>query len=249
MDTAAEESPLGANQPAPAQRNAVATDLLSGAGLGLLLGLIVGLAISPVVGVVVGGLVSLLAVFLGLDSRADANPAVLARVQINGVRIGAFGLAAVAGVLLGQYVRINNPMAETPERQLARWRAAFPDNPALAAQMMIKERTGITPGALSFHRDAPPTTVKAASGPVPIQPGLFGGESGKDLCGDLAPDRFGDDVQKILEAYAVEGGPYAAAARRIGELPPAHRLSSLSAAHALLCELQAAQRKQKGPPP
>ncbi len=249
MDTAAEEPPPGANRPAPAPRNAVLTDLLSGAGLGLLLGLIVGLAVSPVVGIVVGALVSLLAVFLGLDGRADPNPSVLAKVQINGVRIGAFGLAAVAGVLLGQYVRINNPMAEAPERQLARWRAAFPDNPALAAQMMIKERTGITPGALSFDRNTPPMAVTATSGPTPIQPGLFGGEAGQDLCGDLAPDRFGNDVPKILAAFAVEGGAYAAAARKIGEQPQVHQLSSLSAAHALLCELQAAQRQQKRPPP
>ena len=85
---------------------------------------------------VVGALVSLLAVFLGLESRGESKLAIVAKVQINGLRIGTFGLAAVAGVLLGQWVRVNNPIAQPPQQQLARWQQAFPDNPVLAAQLM-----------------------------------------------------------------------------------------------------------------
>jgi hypothetical protein len=219
-------------------------DLMSGMSLGLLLGLVVGLATSPVVGIVVGALVSLLAVFLGLESRADSNLTILSKVQINGVRISAFGLAAVAGVLLGQYVRINNPMAEAPERQLARWSKAFPGNPALAAQMMINERTGITPNALSFDSNAAAVAVTAAVGPAPNRPGLYSGASDKALCGVLAPKLFGHSVENILQRYSNEGGVFASVAKRIGELPQDQQLGALAGAHALLCEWEAEKPKK-----
>jgi hypothetical protein len=93
-------------------------DLFGGAGMGLLLGTLVGLSSSPVVGIVVGALASVLAVFLGLDVSTGS---VIGALRINGVRIGALGVATVIGLGLGLYVRVNNPFLPDPEVQLQRW--------------------------------------------------------------------------------------------------------------------------------
>ena len=90
------------------------------------------------------------------------------------VRIGSFGLATVLGLFFGLYVRINNPLAQSPAEQLEKWHAVFPvtvsdgkpeteanhadspeqagDNRILARQMMIYERTGLVPSKLRFRQ-------------------------------------------------------------------------------------------------
>ena len=119
-------------------------DMFAGAGIGALLGTILGLAITPVVATVVGALTSVLAVFLGLDGQERSR-----MLKVNALRIGAFGFATIAGLTLGMFLRINNPMAMEPEQAIARWNEAFKDNPSLAQQMMIFERTGLKPTEIS----------------------------------------------------------------------------------------------------
>lgn len=79
--------------------------ILTGTGVGLFLGLLLGLAVSPVVSGVIGTLSSLLVVLLGLNDKY--------LTAVKGLRIGAFGLFAVAGVLLGMYVRTNDALSPT----------------------------------------------------------------------------------------------------------------------------------------
>jgi len=252
METPAESAPVLADEPAASQRGgSLFSDLLSGCGLGLLLGMVVGLATSPVVGVVVGGLVSLLAVFLGLESRGgdEGKLAVMAKVQLNSVRIGAFGLAAVVGVLFGLWVRITNPLAEAPEQQRARWAKVFDDNPVLATQLMVYERFGILPTAMNFEKGAPAVGVKSDAGAQALRPGLFSSAVKTSLCAELAPERYQDKVADTLDAWGDEKGAYAAAAKRIRELPADQQLGALKAAHVLVCELgkaQAAAAPQEG---
>lgn len=73
----------------------------NGMGIGLLLGMLLGLSISPVVSGVIATLSSLLAVLLGLNEKF-LDP-------MKSLRIGAFGLFAVAGILGGMYIRANSP--------------------------------------------------------------------------------------------------------------------------------------------
>lgn len=219
----------------------IVVDVLSGTGLGLLLGVVVGLSTSPVVGVVVGGLTSLLAVFLGLQGGEDSKIAALSKVQLNGVRIGCFGLAAVLGVLLGLYVRINNPLAEAPERQLARWMLAFPDNPVLARQMMISERSGLNATNLKFDPEAAGVAVTLAAGAGARGANLFSNAGARDLCRELAPERFANDTGNMLNAFG-DIDAFASLASQVRALPAEHRLGALRAAHAVICAM-----KEKGP--
>lgn len=79
--------------------------ILNGLGVGLLLGILLGLAVSPVVSGVIGTISSLLAVLLGLNEKLIS--------PLKGIRIGFFGIFAVAGILLGMYIRANNPLSST----------------------------------------------------------------------------------------------------------------------------------------
>lgn len=79
--------------------------IFNGMGIGLLLGLLLGLSISPVVSGVIATISSMLAVLIGLNERF-LDP-------LKSIRIGAFGLFAVAGILGGIYMRANDPFAPT----------------------------------------------------------------------------------------------------------------------------------------
>jgi len=67
--------------------------------------MLLGLSISPVVSGVIATLSSLLAVFLGLNEKL-LDP-------LKSLRIGAFGLFAVVGILIGLYMRANDPFTPT----------------------------------------------------------------------------------------------------------------------------------------
>lgn len=77
--------------------------IFNGLGIGLLLGILLGLSVSPVVSGVIATISSLLAVLVGLNERF-LDP-------LKSLRIGSFGLFSVVGILLGLYLRANDPFA------------------------------------------------------------------------------------------------------------------------------------------
>lgn len=237
MDTPSPEPPPNVDTETR-KRGSTAADALAGVGLGLMLGTIVGLTTTPVVAGLVGGITSLLAVFLGLDGGGEGKLASIARVQLNAVRIGSFGLAAVAGFGIGLYVRINNPLAEAPQTQLARWQAAFPDNPVLAQQMMVYERTRLEPASLSFDTKGAPTAVKQGAGAAATTAVLFSALKGKDNCRELAPSNFANDVNKLLVGYDNRGGALSVVAAHVRTLPPTQQAAALESVRTLICELE-----------
>jgi hypothetical protein len=213
-------------------------DLLGGAGLGLLLGTLVGLSSSPVVGVVVGALASVLAVFLGLDLSTGS---VMGALRINGPRIGALGLATVVGVGIGLWVRVNNPFLPDPLAQLQRWQAALPEDPTLAKQMMLFERTGIVPSRFQYG-NAPPgedVTVAMEEGAAIRTAVLFSTLSEFDACTQLDPASY-RTADAVLARYSRPGAPdyLPKFAASITALPEADRNDALATAHQLLCIMQ-----------
>jgi hypothetical protein len=77
--------------------------VINGLGIGLLLGILLGLSISPVVSAVIGTLSGILALLLGLNEKY-LEP-------LKSIRIGSFGIFTVIGILIGLYVRANDPFA------------------------------------------------------------------------------------------------------------------------------------------
>lgn len=219
-------------------------DLFAGAGMGLLLGTVVGLTTTPVVAGIVGALTSVLAVFLGLDGSGSSEGRVL---RINAVRIGSFGMAAVIGFGLGLYARINNPLAEAPETQMARWSAAFPEDPTLAKQLMVYERTGIKPDGLVFGKQAPDAPLKAevderiAAAKSSI---LYSTLSEFDACHRLNPERL-NSTEATLRNFTRTNAPdwLAPVKAKIEARPPEEQALALAATHDVLCILQQEEGK------
>ena len=79
--------------------------VFNGLGIGLLLGILLGLSVSPVVSGVIATISSLLAVLVGINEKF-LDP-------LKSLRVGSFGLFAVIGILLGLYLRANDPFAPT----------------------------------------------------------------------------------------------------------------------------------------
>ena len=97
------EAPMSGRTYEPGGQPAGAGDavsVFSGAGIGLMVGILLGLAVSPVVGIFVGALGTGLAGVLGLNDRHFS--------RAKGLRIGAFGLAAVAGAAAGISIRTHD---------------------------------------------------------------------------------------------------------------------------------------------
>ena len=89
--------------PKPNTSQSVFAAVLNGLGVGLLLGMLLGLAVSPVVSGVIGTLSSILVVLLGLNDKHITT--------LKSLRIGSFGVFAVAGIILGIYIRANDALS------------------------------------------------------------------------------------------------------------------------------------------
>ena len=97
--------------------------VFNGLGIGLLLGILLGLSVSPVVSGVIATISSLLAVLVGLNEKF-LDP-------LKSLRIGSFGLFSVVGILLGLYLRANDPFAPTLFDKMEEYRAiGYNDNEA-----------------------------------------------------------------------------------------------------------------------
>src|ERR1700744_6070560 len=80
--------------------------LFAGVGLGLLVGVLVGLSSSPVVSVVVGALAAGMVTLLGFARSSKDGDSSYAEGSV--IRLGGFGVACAAAVLLGVAIRTHS---------------------------------------------------------------------------------------------------------------------------------------------
>ena len=183
-ETMAEMPTVPAPEPAPVKkvtRLKVLTAILNGIGIGLLLGMLVSLSLSPVVSGVIAALTGLLAVLLGLDEKY-IDP-------LKSIRIGTFGLAAAAGIIIGLYIRASNPFAPTLVDKLNLYREiGYSEDEARAfITKFIESDTGLT------RREAPvlyTSTVDAGA------------------CDDLQYAGTDQPLNEIYNTYSTAGGTW-----------------------------------------
>lgn len=109
-------------------------DIVAGGGMGLLVGMLLGLSVAQAVGGVIAALSALIGGFLGLTGGGEARS----------WRTGAFGLACVAGALLGLFVRSGAVLAPSIEQDVVQWqRAGYSKEQALS--YVAFARLGIKP--------------------------------------------------------------------------------------------------------
>jgi hypothetical protein len=137
----------------------VTAALFNGMGVGLLLGLLLGLAVSPVVSGVIGTLSSLLVVLLGLNEKLFT--------VVKSVRIGAFGLFAVVGILAGLYIRSHSPLAPSMADLKKEYTdLGYPDS--VARDFIAYQEFGLIPeswkGRIAVTTTTPPASDSVAEG-------------------------------------------------------------------------------------
>jgi hypothetical protein len=170
--------------------------VLSGIGMGLLLGMIMGLSVSEVVKVIMASLTALLGVFLGFDKRSftgmdketyqkDKNETLL-----TSLRAGWFGLAVVAGILGGMWIRTNEVFTISVESAVKQWTdAGF--EPEYARKLVTYERLGVNP-----------TTGEAGEiGALQRghQSNLFSAETIKKVSSNIDTSNWNNDWEKAKE--------------------------------------------------
>lgn len=211
--------------------------VLSGIGMGLLLGLIMGLSVSEVVKTIMAALTVLLGAFLGFDKRnfsgmdketyqKDKNETLL-----TSLRAGWFGLAVVAGILFGMWVRTNQVMTMSIEKSVQQWIDAGYDAD-YARKLVAYERLAINP-----NTGEPGKIGELQRG---HQANLFSAEDIESLCSNIDPDLWNDDwqtaKQKMLE---LDVSSLSTLVKEIeNNVPAGERFGLLGALRFMVCTMQ-----------
>jgi len=220
--------------------------LFAGIGLGLLVGVLVGLSSSPVVSVVVGALASGMVTLLGFvrSPKEGETPSSDGSV----VRLGGFGVACAAAVLLGLFIRTHNWLSPSIADQVAevqragysgeearRWVAY--KNVGAVLEPVISTAVGSEPPdarGTDAHRGAPASanTLMAAAQPVAGSVLFAGGNSGE--CQYFDTSRY-KDAPEHLYSLRQMGGNYAKYAEKISTLDATEQKKVLDSLRLLFC--------------
>lgn len=170
--------------------------ILSGIGMGLLLGLIMGLSVSEVVKVIMGTLTALLGAFMGFDRRSFAGMTEeeyhkeKQNSLFTALRAGWFGIAVVAGILFGMWIRTNEVFTVSVARSVKQWTDAGYDS-TYARKLVTYQRLAINPNSGEIGQA---TEVQRGH-----QSNLFSAEEVENICGVIDPDRWNNDWKLAKE--------------------------------------------------
>ncbi len=205
--------------------------LFAGAGLGLLVGVLVGLSSSPVVAGLVGALAAGMVTLLGFARPAKEDQPSYTDGSV--VRLGSFGVACAAAVILGLFIRTYNWASPSIAEQVSEVQKAG-YSPEEARRWVAYRNIGTsTPAANS---DASPATASthstggtaSAAGSV-----LFSGTN-QGECQHFDTNRY-KDAQEHLYALRQLGGKYAEYAEKISSLDASQQKTVLNSLRLLFC--------------
>jgi hypothetical protein len=164
--------------------------VLSGIGMGLLLGLIMGLSVSEVVKVIMGTLTALLGAFMGFDKRSFSGMTeeeYLKEKQntlLIALRAGSFGLAVVAGILFGMWIRTNDVFTISPKNSVKQWTDAGFDS-SYARKLVLFQRLAIDPTTGNVGEQTSVQRQHSSS--------LFSTEEVQSLCANIDTSNWHSD--------------------------------------------------------
>ncbi len=161
--------------------------ILSGIGMGLLLGLIMGLSVSEVVKVIMAAMTAILGAFLGFDKRSftgmttDDYQKDKENTLFTALRAGWFGIAVIAGILSGMFIRTHEVFTPSVEKSIKQWTDAGYD-PAYARKLVVFQRLAINP---TSGEVGPVTSVTRS-----LSSNLFSDAQVASLCNNMDPDQW-----------------------------------------------------------
>ena len=202
----------------------MAAAILNGMGVGLLLGLLLGLAVSPVVSGIIGTLSSLLVVLLGLNDKY--------LTIVKSLRIGAFGLFAVAGIILGIYIRAHDLLSPTTVDLQTEYRAAgFDSTQSLyyVARRVFNDvpagwfGTDATRASQAVGENATAQNAVPATGNFAVNPHssvLFSSTVDARACDFLQSAKADWPASEIINSFKSAGGTWAELAVGLNKFMP-----------------------------
>lgn len=210
--------------------------ILSGIGMGLLLGIIIGLSTTEVVKAIMGILTALLGAFLGFDKRSFAGMEADEYLKekhnslFTALRAGWFGLAVVAGILSGMWIRTNEIFTPSVKWSVDQWTAAGYDS-LYARKLVTYQRFAIDPNTGELR---PETELNKSA-----RSSLFSSEQAQELCGSTDPDQWNNDWAVARQALlALDDDAITPIVAAIEEnIPESDRFAFLSGLYSLLCTM------------
>jgi len=211
--------------------------VLSGIGMGLLLGIIMGLSVSEVVKVIMASLTALLGVFLGFEKRSftgmdgEEYKKDNHNTLITALRSGSFGIAVVAGILFGMWIRTNEVFTISVKESVEQWTDAGYE-PDYARKMVAFQRLGINP---TTGEVGPMTELQRGH-----QSNLFSAEDVESLCATIDPDLWNNDWQKAKnDLIALKKAPLTDLVSAIeNNVPESQRFEMLTGLRYLVCSMK-----------
>jgi hypothetical protein len=199
--------------------------------------------VSPVVSGIIGTLSSLLVVLLGLNDKY--------LTIVKGLRIGSFGLFAVAGIILGIYIRAHNLLSPTTIDLRTEYRAAGFDSTQSLYYVARRVFNDVPPGW--FGTDATPTAqatgentkaqdaTPAASNFVAMSHSsvLFSSTVDARACDFLQSAKADWPASEIINSFRSAGGTWAELAVNLNKfMPEASFVPAMLALRDSFCELE-----------
>ena len=202
---------------------------MAGAAIGLLLGAMIGMSVTPVVASVIGALTAAAVAFIGLREPNEQPPAGAVSSAAPAIRLAAFAVAALCGVMGGVYARTHGIFDRSPADRLQEWeRAGFAKEEARA--LVLFQETGILPPGWSAARsDGAAADAKSmASKSV-----LYSART--SYCKETTPERF-ESAKETLDFWRVTGGEWQRVAETVEKSVATDKQSELLArVHQLTC--------------
>ncbi|NTW26683.1 MAG: hypothetical protein HGA37_18435 [Lentimicrobium sp.] len=210
--------------------------ILSGIGMGLLLGIIMGLSVSETVQTIFGILTTALGAFLGFERRSytGMEASEYQKEQHNtlftALRVGWFGIAVVAGILSGLWMRTHEVFKLTVTQSVKQWTDAGYDS-AYARKLVTYQRFAIDPNTGELG-----TVTEVQKSGMGI---LFNAEDRATLCGAIDPDNWDNNWQTAKGALLeIDKEPLSKLVEAIElNVPEGQRFDFLRALRILVCEM------------
>lgn len=171
-----------------------------GMGIGLLIGLLIGLTTNGIVGIIIGTLTTILLAYVGTGDGAPAED--------TSMRIGAFGLFCVVGILAGLYLRVTNAFVPNPTDQVQMWMKDGVFTKEEAKTYYLYDRFAFTPAGQAIDT----TKDRKARNVV-----LYGSEINETDC-DLLNEYESFPLENKMKAYATLGGIWKKGVENINQL-------------------------------
>jgi hypothetical protein len=205
--------------------------LFAGAGLGLLVGVLVGLSSSPVVAGLVGALATGIVALLGFGRSAQEDQP--SYIDGSVVRLGSFGLACAAAVILGLFIRTHNWASPSIAEQVSEVQKAGYTGEEARRWVAYKN---IGTSTLEASNDAPAAATHSNSGTAPSAGSVLFSGSNQGECQHFDTNRY-KDAQEHLYALRQLGGKYAEYAEKIASLDTGQQKTVLNSLRLLFCPL------------